>query len=293
MDDFAWEVGSFLAGNREPVISLEYFHPGPVVRFTSPALISISGPGCTGKLDGKPIPGWHPVLVGEGAVLELPSSASGRCGYLSIHGGLHASEYLGSASTSLTSGAGGFRGLRLETGDAVDFISALNIREPGAVLGWTITARDQMLVYGQEKHISLLPGPETFLLDELTRQDLSLLSFTVDPSGNRMGYRLKGNRVSVAQQMELVSSPVDLGVVQLLPDGQLIVLMADHQTTGGYPRIGCVVRTDLPRLVQSVPGRNLFFSWCSAETADRLRNERTHRLEAIRTTCLLNINSYL
>ena len=293
MDEFAWRTGCYLAGNSEPVISLEYFHPGPVLKFSAPSIISITGPECSGILDGAVVPGWHPLLVKAGSLLELPPSPSGRCGYLNIFGGFRAAAYLGSGSTSLASGAGGHEGMKLAAGDVLEPETDFHQAGNNAVLGWTVTGRDLMLVYGEEKHLSLLPAPESSLLDEQTRQDISLLSFTIDPASNRMGYRLRGAPLNLSEPIELVSSPVDLGIVQLLPDGQLIVLMADHQTTGGYPRIGCVAHADLPRLVQSVQRRSLFFSWCTPETAYRLSSERERRLSAIRMTCLLNIKPYL
>ena len=293
MDEFAWQAGNSLAGNDGSLISIEYFHPGPVLRFTAPALFSVTGPGCQGILNGTIIPGWHPVMADTGDSLELPPSKTGRCGYLNIHGGFHAEEFLGSGSTCLSVGAGGFQGRKLVAGDMLETRSLPLLREHASVLGWSVPDRDLMMVYGQEKHISCLPAPETPLLGEQTRQDLSLRSFQITPASNRMGYRLQGMAIKPETTMELVSSPVDRGIIQLLPDGQLIVLMADHQTTGGYPRIACVAQADLPRLVQAVSGQQLFFSWGTPETAARLRDERSRRLAAIRSACLLNIKRYL
>jgi len=293
MDEFAWQAGNSLAGNDGPLISIEYFHPGPVLRFTAPVLFSVTGPGCHAILNGDVVPGWHPVMAQGGDLLELPPSRTGRCGYVNIHGGFSAEEFLGSGSTCLAVGAGGFRGRKLAAGDQLETGPMPSIHTHGSVLGWSVPDRDIMMVYGQKKHISCLSAPETHLLGEQTRQDLSLRSFEVTSASNRMGYRLQGMAIKPQTVMELVSSPVDRGIIQLLPDGQLIVLMADHQTTGGYPRIGCVAQADLPRLVQAVSGQQLFFSWCASETAARLRHERTRRLAAIRSACLLNIKRYL
>lgn len=293
MDVFAWHVGNSLAGNDTSSVSLEYFHPGPVLVFRAATLFSITGPGCSGILNGTPVPGWHPVVAEAGAILELPPSTSGRCGYLTIHGGFSADEFLGSSSTCLAAGAGGFLGRKLRAGDLIPFGKSSPQLLTGLVQKWSVPERDIMLVYGREKHICCLEAPETMLLGGLAKQDFSLQSWSVSAASNRMGYRLQGTALKPEVSIELVSSPVDLGTVQLLPDGQLIVLMADHQTTGGYPRIGSVVHADLPRLVQAVPGQQIFFSWSSPETAARLRKDQTRRLAAIRSACLLNIKRYL
>lgn len=289
MDAFAWQVGNSLAGNDTALVSLEYFHPGPVLMFHEATLFSITGPGCAGILNGSPVPGWHPVVAKAGDHLELPPSISGRCGYLSIHGGFHADEFLASGSTCLAAGAGGFFGRKLMAGDRLSANAHSAERLSGRVQRWSVPERDIMLVYGREKHVSCLEAPETWILGGQGRQDFSLQSWSVGTASNRMGYRLQGTALKPGSSVELVSSPVDRGTVQLLPDGQLIVLMADHQTTGGYPRIGSVVHADLPRLVQALPGQQLFFAWSSLETAARLRKDQTRRLAAIRSACLLNI----
>ncbi|MFM7193447.1 MAG: biotin-dependent carboxyltransferase family protein [Bacteroidota bacterium] len=293
MDAFAWDVGNSLVGNDTPQVSLEFFHPGPVLRFHEAALFSITGPGCSGILNGIPVPGWHPVVAEAGAILELPPSTSGRCGYIAIHGGFGSDEFLGSGSTCLAAGAGGFRGRKLIAGDLLERNTQTPQHHTGLVHKWSVPERDIMLVYGREKHISCLEAPETGLLGVQARQDFSLQSWSVSAASNRMGYRLQGTAIKPELSIELVSSPVDRGTVQLLPDGQLIVLMADHQTTGGYPRIGSVVRADLPRLVQAVTGLQIFFAWSSPATAARLRKDQTRRLAAIRSACLLNIKRYL
>ena len=91
----------------------------------------------------------------------------------------------------------------------------------------------------------------------------------------------------------MVSSAVDYGTIQLLPDGQLIVLMADHQTTGGYPRIGTVIHADMPRLVQFNRKKDISFTWCSADTAYQIAEERNRRLNEIKNSCMLRLKQYL
>jgi antagonist of KipI len=106
-------------------------------------------------------------------------------------------------------------------------------------------------------------------------------NFTIHPFSDRMGYQLNGADLSREQNTELVSSGVSFGTIQLLPNGQLIVLMADHQTTGGYPRIAQVASVDLPRLAQYGPGDVLWFDMISIEAAQQLLLARVRELRAL------------
>ena len=108
-----------------------------------------------------------------------------------------------------------------------------------------------------------------------------------------MGYRLKGDLLRPEKKFELVSSGVDFGTIQLPPDGQLIVLMADHQTTGGYPRLASIAHADLPRFTQFDRKKDLYFSWCTPDLAYLMYTERQKRLSEIKSSCLLRIKPYL
>ena len=105
-----------------------------------------------------------------------------------------------------------------------------------------------------------------------------------------MGYQLKGNPLSLQQPLELVSSAVSFGTVQLLPDGQLIVLMADHQTTGGYPRIAHVITAHLPKLAQLRPSESIQFKWTDMEEAEQLLIGRKKELHILQRSCLDHLN---
>jgi antagonist of KipI len=102
-----------------------------------------------------------------------------------------------------------------------------------------------------------------------------------------MGYRLDGVRLSLLHRFELVSSSVTFGTIQLLPDGQTIILMADHQTTGGYPRIGNVISVDLPLLAQCGPGDGVSFKLVTTEEAEAASARFERELNFMRVGCRL------
>jgi antagonist of KipI len=292
MDEFAYLVGNFLVGNTKPLASLEFFQPAPELYFESAAVVAITGPGCQVFLNDQIIPSWHAVAVDAGSTLKIIQADESSCGYISIHGGWKASQWLGSESTHLHLGVSGYYGRSLKKADTLNFNVELKSTAP-RIFNWTIPPKKIDQVYGLEKHICCLMGPEYGQLGTVSAEQFVSQEFHVSSRSNRMGFRLEGNSILPVQMNTMVSSPVTKGTVQLLPDGQLIILMADHQTIGGYPRIGCVTETDLPRLAQRTARTPVFFSWCTPQVADELLQERLQWLQEIATTCRLNFNSVI
>lgn len=292
MDSFAYQIGNFLVGNEHPGCAIEFFQNGPELLFHEPALVSITGPGASGALNGSHIMSWRPHLIPKDSVLRLTVSGEGSIGYLSIYGGWTAHQWLGSGTTMISAGIGGVSGKLLQRNDQINFnILPWNLASRN--LNWSISEIELAEVYSGEKHISCVKGPEASLqaselLDQFTSQ-----SFQISSRSNRMGYRLAGNALKSVPMVELVSSPVDFGTIQLLPDGQLIVLMADHQTTGGYPRLANVIYTDLPRLAQYSKNRLLYFSWCPVDLAYTLYEARLKKIKDLKNSCLLKLKPYL
>jgi antagonist of KipI len=115
-------------------------------------------------------------------------------------------------------------------------------------------------------------------------------NFLIHPSSDRMGYQLKGAPLALERPLELVSSAVSFGTVQLLPNGQLIVLMADHQTTGGYPRIAHVVSAHLPKLAQLRPCDTIQFKLMDHNAAERMLVSRQKELHILQRSCRDHLN---
>lgn len=292
MDPFAFEVGNYLAGNETLLPSIEFFHPGPEITFHESALIAVTGVGIAMTLDGIDVLPWRPLEVRKNSTLRLIPMGKGTCGYIAILGGWESEYWLGSRSTSLAIGTGGFQGRALKKEDTLFFKPAPGGKE-GQHLNWHLAESEITEVYSDQKHISCVKGPESDWLEANLLDQFVSERFRITPRSNRMGYRLAGEPLRSSKKIEMISSAVDLGTIQLLPDGQLVVLMADHQTTGGYPRLAAVAHSDIPRLTQFGRQSDLCFSWCSIDTACTLHEERKQRVKELKNSCLLRLKSYL
>lgn len=284
MDPVALRVANLLVGNDEGAAALEITVSGPRIVLDAPALIALGGAGLGATIDDVPVPAWRPVRVAPGATLAFRGAGSGCRAYLAVAGGIDVPVVLGSRSTYLRAGIGGVEGRALRRGDvlssgtpaALGARIAAAIAEPrsgASVAAWGAgpTLRPP---YSVAPVVRLLPGAHADALTTASRRLLHDAELRVDPRSDRMGYRLAGATLELRAPLELLSEPVAFGTVQLPPGGQPIVLMADRQTTGGYPRIGEVATADLPLLAQLRPGDRLRFRPVSLAEAQALYLQR-------------------
>jgi antagonist of KipI len=247
MDFFAASVANYLVGNDEKAAVIEMHFPAATILFQSDALISITGADFDAHLNDTPVSLYQPIFITKGAILSFKKNCSGVRAYIAISGGLIIDQWLGSYSTHLKVKAGGFKGRLLQKDDLIGLNTiALTNRNKNFSLALSVIER----MYTNENTIRCIAGPEYHLMNAASENIFSNASFVISNQSDRMGYRLQGEALLLKTPMELISSPVGFGTIQLLPNGQLIVLMADHQTTGGYPRIASVITADLPRLAQ-------------------------------------------
>ena len=277
MDAFALRAANLLVGNGEGEAGLEITLGGPTLRFERAALIALGGAELRAEADGAEIPAWHAARVPAGTVLSFRGPGSGCRAYLAIAGGIDLPRVLGSRSTFLRAGIGGLEGRALRRGDTLPLGAPSPLAEriaaaiePGA--GGATVAHTGVGValrpdYAERPTVALMPGAHTDALSPGSRVRLFGSGLRVSPESDRMGYRLEGAVLELRAPMEILSEPVAFGTVQLPPDGRPIVLMADRQTTGGYPRIGEVATVDLPLLAQLKPGDSLCFRPCSVDEA--------------------------
>lgn len=274
MDRFALEIANRLVGNTPDAAALEITAGGAAFTVLAPTLLAITGADLGATLDDRPLDPWTATLARAGSELRLPGrrGPTGARSYLALAGGVVVPLLLGSASTCLSGGFGGLAGRPLRAGDLIacaagplDPLRLAGLRWPGA-------ARPH---YRAEPVLRLLPGPH---LDCFAEDALALLAqpLRIGAQSNRMGYRLEGASIRYARPCSLPSFGVVPGAVQVPPDGQPILLMADAQPTGGYPLIGVVIGPDLPLAAQLLPGDRLRF------VVTTLAEARTARLEAER-----------
>jgi antagonist of KipI len=278
MDRLACHAANLLVGNSGDAAVLEATLIGPTIRFHEETLIGLAGGDLGATIDGKDVGNWRAVAVPAEGVLRFGQPRTGCRSYVAIAGGIDVPPVFGSRATYLRGNFGGFEGRALRAGDTVHALAAStvsramlrSITTSGRRLStWSlgVTLRPH---YSDHAIVRVIEGVHTSLLTESSRSQLVETDFRVSSSSDRMGYRLEGRALELSAPTELLSEGVTFGTVQLPPGGAPIVLMADRQTTGGYPRIAEVASVDLPLIAQLKPGDRLRFSFISLAEAQRL-----------------------
>ncbi|HEX4852462.1 MAG TPA: biotin-dependent carboxyltransferase family protein [Puia sp.] len=297
MDNFATQVANMLVGNccSEPVIEMHF--PGPQILFEQNVLFAVTGADFNPTLDDEPIPLWHPIVTRKNTVLHFPKLNYGATCYLSIHGGFCMDKWLNSYSTNLKAGAGGREGRPLKKGDelsmkesSIYFAGLLDEKKNLRVLPWQADVRK---IYKQPQEIMIIPGNEWETLEKNAQADFLNSEFTIHPSSDRMGYQLKGPVIHLDHKVELLSSAVHFGTIQLVHEGQMIILMADHQTTGGYPRIGHVISAHFPKLAQMRPGDRLRFRMVNMDIGEEMLLAQQQELKILHRACTSRLNELI
>jgi antagonist of KipI len=267
MDRTAVRLINILLANDENEAVIEFHFPAPKLRFENDAVIALGGADFGAKLNDEPIENWHLVFVAKGSLLQFTGKISGARCYLSVKGGFETEKWLGSASTNLVANVG----KPLIKGDKLKFNDEKQIANRKLKIANSI-----LPYYSKFPTVRVVAGVEFENLTALSEQNLLKKSFKISNQSDRMGFRLEGEPLHLLDSQELISSAVNFGTIQLLPNGQMIILMADHQTTGGYPRIAHVVSSDLPLLAQLNPNDKVAFHLISHEHAEEilLQNER-------------------
>ncbi len=275
VDEVSFVLANLLVGNPPGAAALEMTMLGPTVRFDRPVRVALCGADADAEVAGARLPWWRPVDLPRGAEIRIGALERGARAYLAIDGGITVKSVMGSSATDLRGGFGGADGRALSAGAEL----ALGGRR-------TDVAADQMQSvpwYVDPRPDLVLDGPIAIgvlsAADELTEPDaLNAAEWNVSVDSNRQALRLVGPPLTLQVPGERVSEPVVPGTVQMPPTGLPIVLLADAQTVGGYPRIGHVQSTDLPRLGQARPGDVLRFHRVDAAAAAAAACERRERL---------------
>lgn len=287
MDVLMMQTVNLLAGNSLGAAVLEMSFPAPVIVFEKPAIITLGGADFCAILNGDIVPLLQPIIVSKNSELHFQQRKNGRWCYLAIQGGIQADKWLKSYSTHTKAGLGGFNGRTLQKNDSIPYQDSLRIvdwdtEKTHRIFKWkSIVYKDDF--YPDE--ITILPGNEWKLLSDKSKKSLEQQSFVLTPSSDRMGYTFSGPALSTEKPFELVSSGVRFGTMQLLPNGQVIALMADHQTTGGYPRIAHVIKAHCGKLAQMKEGTAIQFRIADMVTAEHLLLLQQQHLIELRNAC--------
>jgi len=228
---------------------------GLALRFLEPCVISVTGGDLQPKVDGAPLGAWAAARVEQGAVLALAGRRGGARAYLAVVGGLLVPRVLHSASTYLPGGWGGYHGRALHANDLLE--TGANGHGRSNVDRWL--PPDHRPGYSSFPTLRCVAGPHEALFSREMLATFFGRSYTLSPASDRMGYRLAGPSLQAASSANLASAGVLPGAVQVPPHGQPILLMADAQSTGGYPIIATVIGADLPLAAQLLPGDQVSF----------------------------------
>jgi biotin-dependent carboxylase-like uncharacterized protein len=233
-----------LVGNPAEAAGLETTLMGCTLRFTAAARVAVTGATAVVRLDKTPVDGV--IDVPAGSVLDIGRATRGVRSYLAVAGGIDVEPVLGSRSTDTLSGLGPAKlagGMTLPIGHTA-------LATPSTSLATPSPADDQ----GDELELGVRLGPRDDWFDSA---GLFVTPYSISPMSNRIGCRLAGSALTRTQRGELPSEGVVLGAVQVPADGQPLIFLADHPTTGGYPVIGVV--DDVTPLAQARPGTTVRF----------------------------------
>lgn len=264
LDAPALEIANALVGNAADAAALEITLGQGEFEFEQDGWFALTGAGCDAQLDGKAVwTGWrHEVKAGQRLVLKRP--LHGMRSYLAVAGGFDVPIVMGSRSTDIKVGIGGFEGRLLKDGDNLPICaSTRSFSGPQGV---------KQLLWGNR--IRALPGPEYQSFERASQESFWRLPWQLNPQSNRMGYRLQGPQLTRKENREMLSHGLLPGVIQVPHNGQPIVLMNDAQTTGGYPRIACIIEADMYHLAQIRLGDPVHFVQCTLEEALKARREQ-------------------
>lgn len=268
MDPFAFRVANALVGNTLNNAVLEMHFPAPQILFSADAIISITGADFSPEINGRAVPSWKTIQVPAGGLLTFTKKAKGMRCYLSVHGGFDIPGWLGSFSTNVKSKVGGYQGRPLKRGDEIALGNPIFtvVADALEVLPHSV---NRSLLY-DDQPVRIIQGHEWSWLDQSSSVRIMSTQFSIDPTSDRMASFLKHDPIHFVRQDQLLSSAVTVGTIQALPSGKLCVLMADHQTTGGYPRVGHIISAHLPKFSQLSPGEKFTFALCTVEEAEKM-----------------------
>jgi biotin-dependent carboxylase-like uncharacterized protein len=276
MDSFSARLANLLAGNPENSACLEMTLKGPTLKTINPCNIAITGANLKPTVNGAFIDTWTTRHVKKDDVISFSTAQGGCRGYFAISGGIEVPQVLGSRSTYIRGGFGGYLGRPLRKGDIIR--GTLSERT-----GWVRYVPPEYIPsYTLDATIRVILGPQDDFFTENAVKTFLNSDYEITPESDRMGYRLDGPTIEHSKEPEIVSDGVTAGSIQVPADGMPIVLMRDAQTVGGYPKIAHAISPDLNQLAQLTPGDSIKFKRVEIHEAHELLSEHVKRLEHLK-----------
>lgn len=267
-DNLSFALANWMAGNRWDAPAIECALGGLHLRFTDSTTIALAGAEMWAQINGMNVKNFSPIPVEKGDILTLSFARDGCRAYIAVAGGLKVTEFMGSASTYLPAEFGGHEGRALQTGDVLQ-VSNRPSEAPRKIPNGYTPKLSRHVVFRSR------PAPEWEQMSAASRRHLFVSPFIATPATDRMGSRLRGDKIEVeSRDLSMASSPLLPGTLQIPPDGHPILMLADGHCTGGYPRALQVIQADLWMLGQIAPGSQVSFRRCFAENASKILKGR-------------------
>lgn len=260
MDAFSHRLANHLVGNQQDAATLEVTLIGPVLEIQADTMLAVAGADFDLSCGGRAVAVGTTFRAARGDELRFGRRRGGARAYLAAAGGGILTEpVLGSRATHVVSRMGGLDGRALASGDRLRIAGHASCPQ-NRVRGLTLPTAGRAL-------LRVLPGPQDEWFGPDAWQTLTGVSFRISPRSNRMGYRLEGPPLARLRHDEPISEPVNIGAIQVPAAGEPILLMADRQTAGGYPKIGHLIAADLCVAGQLAPGEFIEFDRCTYREA--------------------------
>ena len=290
MDMLSARIANICLGNDHNAAVIEFTYAGAEFGAATDVVLSYAGSGAVLKCDDKILPAERPVFIPKGSAIKLMNGQAGSRTYVAVAGGWDVPMVLGSRGTYIAAGIGGVDGRALLPGDILSScvdISTISQRIFNSLrvdathhAGWSL--RSDTLLPDNRKMIRVVPGPEFTWFEGNSLIDFLSTPYTLSLQSNRMGCHLEGAKIGRLVKNELLSTAVTPGTIQVTGGGRMILLTADCQTTGGYPRIAQVAAVDMPLCGQLKPGDSIYFTGISRREAEMLYIERENNLDTLR-----------
>jgi biotin-dependent carboxylase-like uncharacterized protein len=286
LDQEALVVANLLAGNPEGAPGIEITYGNFTARALAPLVAACAGAWAPIQVDGVPVSPWAAFSVAPGQIVNIGTPVWGVRAYLALRGGIAAHPVMGSVSTYIRGALGGIdgQGRALRAGDVI--ATPDPPASPSAVVApaGSVTARAvaalakrqaALASTGRAMAVRVVMGPQDDHFRDAGRRTFATEEFTLTSKADRMGLRFEGPAIEHARGADIISDGMPPGAIQVPGDGVPMIMLADRQTTGGYPKIACVARVDLDLLAHLRPGDRVRFVPLSAQDAhDALKQEQ-------------------
>ncbi len=273
MDITSLRIANRLVQNDEGKACLEITFIGLRLLAIQDLLIAVTGGNLMPKVNGSPLPMWQTVSLRKNSEISFTGVRDGIRSYLAVAGGIQVPEIMGSKSTYIRGRIGGLEGRPLRRGDRLH----IGRRPPRVPL--CKLKKNLIPHYGREWKTRVIMGPQEDYFSKKGIETFTSSEYTITRQSDRMGYRLQGPVIQHRERADIISDATCLGSVQVPGHGLPIILLADRQTTGGYPKIATAISVDVYDLGQAKPGDRIRFSPINVVEAHKIRKSYERRME--------------